>query len=100
MSRVKTGEPSGATLSSRKNGEEVIAPRPPAAAAKFIVLDKSTIFKLQHLPSSHFVRAVLYANAGLMDDANRELAAVREANPQSQLVRNLSDQLRQARTDN
>jgi hypothetical protein len=84
-------------LSSRNNGQQVIAPRPPAAAAKFIVLDETTNSKLQHLPASHLARAVLYANAGLLDDVSFELAALREANPQSQLVRSLSEQLQQVR---
>jgi hypothetical protein len=85
-------------VSSRKHGEEVIAPPPLAPAAKFIVLDESTNSKLQHLPPSHLVRAVLYADAGLLDDANRELTMLQNANPKSSLVRNLSDQLRQARS--
>jgi len=85
-------------VSSRKRREEVIAPSPLAPVAKFNVLDDRTNSKLQHLPPSHFVRAVLYANVGLLDDADRELTALRNANPESLLVRNLADQLRRARS--
>jgi hypothetical protein len=86
-------------VSSQKQGEAVIAPQPPAPPAKFIVLDAATNSKLQQLPPSHFVRAVLYANAGLLDDANNELMELQKLNPQSPLVRNLLDQLRQVRAN-
>jgi len=83
---------------SRKVGGDVIAPEPPASPARFIVLDESTNAKLQHLPPSHLVRAVLYANAGLLDDANRELNALEKVNPESPLLRSLRDQLQQLHT--
>lgn len=83
--------------SLRNDNKEVIVPQPPAAPAKFVVLDSSTNSKLQQLPPSHLVRAVLCANAGLLDDANQELAVVRKANPQSALVQHLLDQVRQIR---
>lgn len=86
-------------VSSRKNGAEALVPEPPAPPAKFIVLDTSTNSKLEQLPPSHLLRAVLYVNAGLLDDANHELMELQELNPQSQLVRNLFDQLRQARAN-
>lgn len=83
--------------SLRNDNTEVIAPQPPAAPAKFVVLDSSANSKLQQLPPSHLVRAVLYANAGLLDDANQELDVVRRANPQSALVQHLLDQVQQIR---
>lgn len=83
--------------SLRKDNNEIVAPQPPAAPAKFVVLDSSANSKLQQLPPSHLVRAVLYANAGLLDDANQELDVVQKANPQSALVQHLLDQVRQTR---
>ena len=84
-------------VASLRSNKEVIAPQPPAAPAKFMVLDASANSKLLQLPPSHLVRAVLYANAGLLDDAYQELDVVQKANPQSALVQHLSDQLRQTR---
>jgi hypothetical protein len=86
-------------VSSRKDGNEVIAPRPPWPSAEFLILDESTNAKLLQLPFSHLARAVVYANAGLLDDADRELQALQEENPQSQLVQKLLSQLRQARME-
>jgi len=86
-------------VSSRKNGAEVIIPAPPAAPAKFMVLDAATNDRLQQLPPSHLVRSVLYVDAGLLDDANRELTELQKLDPQSALVRNLLNQLQQARAD-
>jgi hypothetical protein len=83
--------------SPRKNGAEALVPQPPAPPAKFIVLDAATDSKLEQLPPSHLARAVLYVNAGLLDDANQELTELQQLNPRSQLVWNLLDQLRQAR---
>ena len=40
----------------------------------------------ERLPASHLVRGVLYANAGLLDDAERELAALSAQNPNSEVA--------------
>lgn len=85
--------------SLHNDNKEVVAPQPPAAPAKFVVLDSAANSKLQQLPPSHLVRAVLYANAGLLDDANEELDVVRKANSQSALVQHLLDQVRQTRAN-
>lgn len=84
-------------ISSRKKDSEVLAPQPPGPPAKFMVLDGVTNSTLEQLPRSHLLRAVLYVNAGLLDDANHELTELQRSNPQSQLVRNLIDQLQRAR---
>jgi predicted Zn-dependent protease len=52
---------------------------------------------LEQLPPSHLARAVLYAQAGAVDDAERELAALAERNPESPLVDALLTDLRSAR---
>lgn len=83
-------------VSAHKNGEEVVAPQPPSPPAKFIILDTTTDSKLQQLPSSHLARAILYANAGLLDDADKELRILQAENPQSTLVQSFVKQLRQA----
>jgi len=86
-------------ISSRRRGQEAIAPNPASPPAKFIVLDTSMNSKLQKLPPSHLVRAVLYANAGLVDDANRELTELQKLDSQSPVVRNLLEQVRRTRAN-
>jgi hypothetical protein len=78
-------------------GREVTAPAPPAPAARFVVLAAADAARLARAPVSHFVRGVLYADAGLLDDAERELAELKKQNPESELVRRFVEQLAQAR---
>jgi len=86
-------------VSSHPKGGDAIAPLPSAPPAKFIVLDDSTNAKLQHVSASHLVRAVLYTNAGLLDDASRELTTLEKMNPGSPLLRSFRSQLQQLHTD-
>jgi hypothetical protein len=44
--------------------------------------------------SSHLTLALLYADAGLLNEAEQELQLLRKANPQSEIVRKLLRQLR------
>ena len=48
-------------------------------------------------PSSHLLRGILYAGAGVLDDAAREFAALRAQNPTSPFAQQLIDQLASAR---
>ncbi len=48
-------------------------------------------------PPSHLVLGILYAEAGLLDEADRELAALSNLNPQSSLPSNLLSDLRRQR---
>jgi hypothetical protein len=75
-------------------GTEIVAPRPPAPPARFRVLDSSTADRFQTLPASHLVRGVLYANAGLVADAERELAALSAQNPNSEVADKLLKEIR------
>lgn len=78
-------------------GEERTAPQPPAPAARFVVLDSPTASRLARAPASHLLRGILYANAGVLDDAEREFAALRSRNPRSALAQQLANQLAHAR---
>lgn len=80
-------------VSSRTGGREAVAPRPPLPPAKFRVLDEPAAARLLELPPSHFIRGVLYARAGLLDDAGQELRALRDQNPGSGVVQELLRQL-------
>jgi hypothetical protein len=56
---------------------EDIAPRPPDPPARFMIADAATAARLAHLPASSLERGVLYASAGLLDEAEREFEAAR-----------------------
>jgi predicted anti-sigma-YlaC factor YlaD len=82
-----------------KNGQEFKAPRPPAPQAKFRILDEATAGELakarRTYSSSHLTLGLLYAQAGLLDEAELEFQALLKNNPDSALGRRL---LRQVRT--
>jgi hypothetical protein len=79
------------------DGHETMAPQPPAAAARFLVLNADDAERLARAPASHLVRGILYASAGLLDDAEGEFSALRSQNPSSVIAQRLADQLAQAR---
>jgi len=76
-----------------KGGEEIKAPSPPARQAKFRVLDQAKAIELvqarQAYPSSHLALGLLYARAGLVEEAEEEFRALEKANPESEIVRKL-----------
>ena len=84
-----------------KDGREFISPRPPASQAKFRVLDSATLNELQQARraygSSHLLLGLLYARAGLLDEAEREFSALQKANPDSAAARRLLSEVRKLR---
>ena len=67
-------------------GRRLVAPAPPEPDVRFRVLDASRAEALSAARSrraSHLVLGVLYAEAGLIDDAHRELLALHRDNPAS-----------------
>jgi hypothetical protein len=84
-----------------KDGKEVIAPAPPAPEAKFKVLDRASESELQRAEqaggTSHLVRGIAYAKAGLLVDSEREFQALLKANPQSEIARKLLNRVRALR---
>jgi hypothetical protein len=84
-----------------KDGAEVTAPRPPAPQAKFRVVDEAKANELararRSFRSSHLTLGLLYADAGLLDEAEREFRLLRNANPNSELARNLLRQVQALR---
>ncbi|HWT01118.1 MAG TPA: zf-HC2 domain-containing protein [Pyrinomonadaceae bacterium] len=81
-----------------KDGQEITSPAPPAPEAKFRILDDSQNRKLeraeQQHADSHLTLGVLYAQAGLLDEAEREFQALVEANPSSVPARELLKSVR------
>jgi hypothetical protein len=80
-------------VTARVDGREVISPVKPAPDARFMVLDQAKANDLIRAKNaggnSHLTLGILYAQAGLLDAAERELQALLRANPQSSLVHKL-----------
>ena len=87
-------------VTSLRDGKEHISPVAPEPEARFKVLDKATVDELSSVEktgNSHLVRGTMYARAGLLDDAEKELRALLAANPNSQLARELLQSVRAKR---
>ena len=84
-----------------KEGQEITSPRPPAPQAKFRVLDQAKANELARAKraygSSHLTLALLYADAGLLKEAEQELRLLRRANPNSDLATKLLRQVQAMR---
>lgn len=84
-----------------KDGEETTAPRPPAPQAKFRILDQTKANELANArrahASSHLTLGLLYADAGLLREAEQEFRLLQKANPNSDLPRNLVRQIQSLR---
>ena len=84
-----------------KDGQETTSPRPPAPQAKFRVLDQARANELTRAKraygSSHLALGLLYAEAGLLTEAEAELRLLRRANPDSEIARNLLRQIQAMR---
>jgi Putative zinc-finger len=76
-----------------KDGQTLIFPTAPAPEVRFKILETEKARELMRAegikPRSHLALGVLYARAGLLDDAERELRALAAANPQSATARKL-----------
>jgi hypothetical protein len=75
------------------NNRESVAPGPGASRVRFRVLDQAKIEEIANArrayANSHLILGLLYANAGLLDDAEREFNALLKANTQSTVARKL-----------
>ena len=82
-------------------GQEFLAPRPPAQQAKFRILDQVKAAEISRVrrdyPSSHLLLGLVYARAGLLDEAEQELSALQKANPDVAVVRNFIANIRALR---
>ncbi len=80
-----------------KDGQEFKSPRPPAPQAKFRILDEATADELakarRAYASSHLMLGLLYARAGLLDEAELEFKTLLNNNPDSALGQRLLRQV-------
>jgi hypothetical protein len=88
-------------VKAMKDGQEISSPRPPAPQAKFRVLDQTKANELDNArrahPSSHLTLGLLYADAGLLREAEQEFRVLQKENPNSELARNLLRQVQSLR---
>jgi hypothetical protein len=88
-------------ITAKGGGHERTAPAPPAPEARFKVLEQEQVEALaqarRRWPRSHLLLGMHYADAGLLDDAERELRALVSIAPDSRLARELLESLRAAR---
>jgi Putative zinc-finger len=84
-----------------KDGKEFLSPTPPAPEAKFKVLEQGRADELAQArrdhANSHLVLGTLYAQAGLLDEAEAEFKALASLNPKSEVVQKLLKTVRAAR---
>lgn len=75
------------------NNQELVAPAPGSPRVKFKVLEQAKIAEIENTKKtngkSHLVMGILYADAGLLKEAEREFTALLKANPQSTVARRL-----------
>ena len=80
-------------ISTVKDGETVVSPKPPLPEARFRVLDQRAVEALAKLKasvgSSHLALGVFYWKHGLLEEAEREFQALANANPNSSAVKEL-----------
>ena len=86
-------------VKATKQGEQITSPRPPAAQARFRILDQARAGQIararQAGSPSHLTLALLYADAGLLDEAMEQLRQLQKENPNSRIVSDLLKQVEQ-----
>jgi len=83
------------------DGQSITFPRPPSPGAKFRVLDQARAeefeqFRKAH-PEVHLVLGIVYAQAGLFEDAEGELRRIPQGGPEYELAQQLLRSLREKR---
>ncbi len=81
-----------------KDGREVVAPPPAGSKVRFRVLEQAKVDEVERAKrshaKSHLVMGLVYAEAGLIDEAAREFDALVKDNPKSTIARKLRQSLR------
>lgn len=84
-----------------KDGKEIVVPAPPLPEAQFKVLSSDETEKLEEAQKkyqgSHLMLGILYAQAGLLDDSEKEFEALTKLNPGSKLPSELLQSIRKLR---
>jgi hypothetical protein len=84
-----------------KDGNEIRSPSTGRAEAKFRVLERSKAIEVERMrqtyANSHLALGVVLAEAGLLEEANREFEALSSVNPHSRIVRSLINSVKRRR---
>ncbi len=76
-----------------KEGKELKSPAPPAPEARFKILEQETADEVlknrRDYRDSHLLSGLIYAQAGLLDEAEREFELLVRANPKSAVAHKL-----------
>jgi anti-sigma factor RsiW len=101
---LRRGERYSWQVKVRRDGTDFTVPVPPMPEARFQVLDAAGEEKISAMRSewgdSHLVLGVVYARAGLLDDAARELRELDEENPDSPATAALRASIERLRNPN
>lgn len=96
---LKRGHSYGWIVNAILEGNRVRIPS--SGMGMFKILDESGVNKLQKVeaqfPRSRLVRGITLYRLGLVDEAQREFEQLKDANPDSQLVRTLIQRVKQTR---
>lgn len=88
-------------VTARTGDKEILSPVKPAPDAKFMILEQAKVQELAQAQKaaagSPLTLGILYAQTGLLDDAERELQTLLRANPQSPLAQKLLRSVRAKR---
>jgi anti-sigma factor RsiW len=85
-------------VTATKDGQEIKVPIAPAPEARFKILDQAKADEIaaarRRTPSSGLLLGLIYAQAGLFDEAERELQKLVKQNPQAPVAQQLLNDLR------
>jgi anti-sigma factor RsiW len=85
----------------RRGGAEITIPAPPAPEARFRILEEDERAEVARARGrwgdSHLIMGVVYASAGLLDEADQELGLASSQNPDSQPLAALRARVEQLR---
>jgi len=88
-------------VTATKNGEQIVAPTPPAPEAKFEIIGQAQAKELEHLrssqPDAHLELGIAYVRDGLLDEAERELQLVPASNANHDLAQKFIEDLNHLR---
>ena len=96
------GKVYGWQVKAVKDGQTITAPAPPAPQARFRVIASNQAEEISQAKraGSSVTLALLYAQGGLLDEAEAELRALRQANPNAEAVRRWQAQAASRSTPN
>src|SRR5262249_17270491 len=85
-----------------KKGKEIVSPPPNSPEAKFKVLDQSKANDLKRARpyNSHLALGALFAQAGMLEDAEHEFQLLVKANPDSATAQKLLKSVKRLKSQN